>query len=172
MSSEDSESWDSQRDAQSRVGSIRRERFHSLRCVKQVSGKTKDHRSEKCKSKVLISEVPTLQKFEDRFHEETARQERCVQSKARNLANNIYKLKANDRATFFSSAKWVLQVPQQESQRKREFVVDSGASMHMISEKDLNFTELEIMRTSRSPTPVMTVNDEVQTREEVTENIK
>ena len=32
----------------------------SLRCVKRVSGKRKDHRLEKYKSKILISEVPTL----------------------------------------------------------------------------------------------------------------
>ena len=37
---------------------------------------------------------------------------------------------------------------------KREFVVDSGASM--VSKKDLNSVELETMRTSRSPTTVMT----------------
>ena len=35
---------------------------------------------------------------------------------------------------------------------ERKFVVDSGASMHMVSKKDLNSAELETMRTSRSPT--------------------
>ena len=35
---------------------------------------------------------------------------------------------------------------------EREFVVDSGASMHMVSKKDLNSDELETMRTPRSPT--------------------
>ena len=34
--------------------------------------------------------------------------------------------------------------------------------MHMVSEKDLNSAELETMRTSRSPTTVMTANGEVQ----------
>ena len=47
-------------------------------------------------------------------------------------------------------------------------VVDSGASMHMVSKKDLNSAELETMRTSRSSTTVMTANGEVQTREEAT----
>ena len=47
---------------------------------------------------------------------------------------------------------------------EREFVVDSGASMHMVSKRDLNCAELETMRTSRSPTTVMTANGEVQTR--------
>ena len=54
---------------------------------------------------------------------------------------------------------------------EREFVVDSGASMHMVSKRDLNSAELETMRTSRSPT-VMTANGEVQTREKATENVK
>ena len=46
-----------------------------------------------------------------------------------------------------------------------EFVADSGASVHMVSKKDTNSSELETMRTSRSPTTVMTANGEVQTRE-------
>ena len=40
--------------------------------------------------------------------------------------------------------------------------------MKMVSKKDLNSAELEIMRTSRSPTTVMKANGEVQTREEAT----
>ena len=55
---------------------------------------------------------------------------------------------------------------------EREFVVDSGASMHMVSKKDLNSAELETMRTSRSPTTVMTANCEVQTREEAMVYVK
>ena len=42
--------------------------------------------------------------------------------------------------------------------------------MHMVSKKDLNSAELETMRTSRSPTTVMTANGEA--REEATENVK
>ena len=38
----------------------------------------------------------------------------------------------------------------------------------MVSKKDLNSAELETMRTSRSPTTVMTASGEVQTREEAT----
>ena len=61
---------------------------------------------------------------------------------------------------------------QQKKPEEREFVVDSGASMHMVSKKDFNSAELENMRTSRSPKTVMTANGEVQTREEATENVK
>ena len=44
--------------------------------------------------------------------------------------------------------------------------------MHMVSERDLNSAELETMRTSRSPTTVMTANGEVQTREGATVYVK
>ena len=39
---------------------------------------------------------------------------------------------------------------------EREFVVDSGASLHMVSKRDLNSAELETMRISKNPTTVMT----------------
>ena len=42
----------------------------------------------------------------------------------------------------------------------------------MVSKKDLNTAELEIIRASRSLTMVMTANDEVQTREEATVYVK
>ena len=47
-------------------------------------------------------------------------------------------------------------------------MVDSGASMHMVSEKDLNFAELVTMRTSSGPMTVMTANGEVRTKKEAT----
>ena len=107
-------------------------------------------------------------KFEDRSHEETERQERCAQSKTWNLAKNIYKPKEKDKAAFcFPAEEWVT-----TELEEREFVVNSGASMHVVSKKDLNSAQLETMRTSRSPTTVMTANGEVQTREEATVYVK
>ena len=47
-------------------------------------------------------------------------------------------------------------------------MVDSGASMHMISRKDLNSAELETVSLSRCPTSVITVYGEVETHEEAT----
>ena len=47
---------------------------------------------------------PHAFKFEGRSHEETESQERCAQSKAWDLAKDLYMLKANDKATFFSLA--------------------------------------------------------------------
>ena len=53
---------------------------------------------------------------------------------------------------------WCLPAPSTNKPEEREFVVDSGASMHMISKKDLNSAELETVTTSRSPTTVITTN--------------
>ena len=76
-------------------------------------------------------------KFEDRSHEENETQERCAQSRAWNLAKNIYKLKENDKTTFYSPAeKWVLRVASTKKPEDREFVVDSRASMHKVSKSD------------------------------------
>ena len=48
---------------------------------------------------------------------------------------------------------------------------DSGASVHMVSKRDLNSADLETMRISKNPTTVMTTNGEVQTREEATVHV-
>ena len=61
---------------------------------------------------------------------------------------------------------------QHSSYLRREFVVDSGASMHMISKKDLSNAEMDTLTTSRSPTTVITANGEVQTHEEPTVCVK
>ena len=55
---------------------------------------------------------------------------------------------------------------------EREFVVESGASMHMVSREDLNSAELETMRISLNPTTVVTANGEVLTKEEATVYVK
>ena len=75
--------------------------------------------------------------------------------------------------TFYSpSEDWVLRVTSIKEAEEREFVVDSSASMHIVRKKDLNSAELQTMRTSRSPTTVMTANGEVQIREEATVHVK
>ena len=55
---------------------------------------------------------------------------------------------------------------------EREFVVDSGASMRMISRKDLSNAEMDILKKSCSPTTVITANGEVQTHEEAIVHVK
>ena len=51
---------------------------------------------------------------------------------------------------------------------EREFVVDAGASMHMVSKKDLSSAELETVKVSKNQTTVMTANGEVLSKEEAT----
>ena len=50
--------------------------------------------------------------------------------------------------------------------------MDSGASMHMISKKDLSEAEMDTLTKSCSPTKVITANGEVQTHEEATVYVK
>ena len=83
--------------------------------------------------------------------------------------HNIYKLEEKDKATFHSlTNEWIVRAASTTKLEEREFVVDSGASVHMVSKKDLNATELETMRISKNPTTVMTANGEVLTRVEAT----
>ena len=101
---------------------------------------------------------PNAPKFEDRSQEETEWQERCALEAAWRLAKNIQKLKEKRETTFFSpSENWCLPAPSNLKPEEREFVVDSGASMHMISKKDLNSAELEALTTSKNPTTVSIV---------------
>ena len=68
--------------------------------------------------------------------DDTLKQERCASREAWDLARYVYKLKIVDKATFYSPAEaWVMPAPS-EKLEEREFVVDSGASMHMLSKKD------------------------------------
>ena len=178
--SQDSESLESERGKQSRrtpmqkvLGSIRRTRFTQSTLRQASLRENKGPSLGKIQVKHPHQRSPHGMKFEEWSQEETDRQQRCARSKAWNLAKNIYKLKEKDKATFYSLAEeWVLPVAETKEPEKREFVVDSGASMHMVSKRNLNAAELETVRTSRSSTTVMTANGEVQTRKEATENVK
>ena len=80
---------------------------------------------------------PKAPKIKDRSQEETKWQEQGACEAAWKLAKNVLKLKEHERATFFSpSEKRCLSVSNLEPE-EREFVVDSGASMHLISKKRL-----------------------------------
>ena len=84
------------------------------------------------------------------------------------LAKSVLKLKEKDKATFFSPSENRCLPASTLKPEEREFVVDSGASMHMISKKNLNSAEMETLTKSCSPTIVITANGEVQTHEEAT----
>ena len=80
---------------------------------------------------------PNAPKFEDRSLEETEWQEQGAREAAWKLAKNVFKLKEYERAAFFSSPENRCLPASTLRPEEREFVVDSGASMHMISKKGL-----------------------------------
>ena len=84
----------------------------------------------------------------------------------------MIKLKEHERATFFSPSENRCLPASNLKPEEREFVVDSGASMHMISKKDLSDAEMDTLTKSCSPTIVITANGEVQTHEEATVYVK
>ena len=111
-------------------------------------------------------------KFEDRSLEETEWQEQGAREAAWKLAKNVLKLKEHERATFFSPSENRCLPASTLKPEEREFVVDSGASMHMISKKDLSDTEMDTLTKSCSPTIFIPANGEVQTHEEATVYVK
>ena len=100
-----------------------------------------------------------------RSQEETEWQEQGACAAAWKLPKNVFKLKEHQRATFFSSPGNRCFPASTLKLEEREFVVDSKASMHMISKKDLSKAEIHTLTKSCSPTIVITANGEVQTHE-------
>ena len=81
----------------------------------------------------LYQRSPNAPKFEDRSQEETEWQEQGAREAAWKLAKNVLKLKEHQRATFFSPSENRCLPASTLKLEERKFVVDSGASMHMIS---------------------------------------
>ena len=116
---------------------------------------------------------PYVVKFEDRSQKDTERQQRCARGDAWRMAKSILKIKEKDKATFLSLTEvWCLPAPSVMKPEEREFVVDSGASMHMLSRTDLNSNKLVAVKVSKSPTTVVPANGEVQTKEKATVYVK
>ena len=143
-----SQDWDalvSQRGKRSRgnpvqkgLGSIGKVRFTQSTLRQASIREMKGPSLGKIQVKHPHQRSPYAMKFEDWSHEETERQQRCARSKAWNFAKNKNKLKENDKSTFYSPAEeWVLPAVSTKEPQEREFVVDSGASMRMVSKKDL-----------------------------------
>ena len=92
------------------------------------------------------------------------------------MVGELYKDQGNldqHRATFFSPSEvWRLPAPSTIKPEKKEFVVDSRTSMHILSVKDFSAAELETVIFSRTPTKVITANVEVPANEEATVHVK
>ena len=108
---------------------------------------------------------PNAPKFEDRSQEETEWQKQGAREAAWKLAKRVLKSKEHQRATFFPPLENRCLLASTLQIEEREFVVDSGASMHMIIEKDLSKAEMDTLTKSCSLTIVITANG-VQTHEE------
>ena len=80
---------------------------------------------------------PNAPNFEDRSHEETEWQEQGARDAAWKLAKGVLKLKEHERAIFFSPSENRCFPASTLKPEGREFVVDFGASMHMIRKKGL-----------------------------------
>ena len=80
---------------------------------------------------------PCAPKFEDRSREENLTQERCARKATSDLAKNIYKLQNSDKTTFHvpREVKGISTLVTSKRPEEREFAVDSGVSMHMMSKK-------------------------------------
>ena len=115
---------------------------------------------------------PNAPKFEDRSQEETEWQEQGAREAAWKLAKSIIKLNEKTQTTFFSPSENRCLPASTLKPEEREFVVDSGSSMHMISKKDWSNADMDTLTKSCSPTIVITANGEVQTHEEATVYVK
>ena len=112
-----------------------------------------------------------------RFSNERVAEKLAAKSLERNSKSSIHEVYATSReypgqersnawkntSQTSTSAKSLRLCLSKRVRGERQFEVDSRASMHMVSEKDLNSAESATLRTSRSPTMVMTANGEVRT---------
>ena len=82
-------------------------------------------------------------KFEDRSHEETEDKSDVPKARLGIFSKTYTSSKRTTKLVYSAAEKWVLPVASTKEPEEREFVVDSGASMHMVSKRDLNSAELE-----------------------------
>ena len=150
---------------------IQRVKFHKGYCTSHQNSRPKSFARKNCPGEPH-QRSPNAPKFEDRSQEETEWQEQGAREAAWKLAKNVLKLKEHERATFFSPSESRCLPASTLKPEEREFVVDSGASMYMISKKDLSDAEMDTLTKSCSPTIVITANAEVQTHEEAIVYVK
>ena len=142
-------------------GSIWKVRF-TLSTPRQATIREKKGPSiGKIQVKAQPQRSPYAMKFEDRSREETEDKSDVPKVRLRIFSKTCTSSKRTTKLHCVLACGKV-GTPGCINNRAREFVVDSGASMHMVSKRDLNSAKLETMRTSRSPTTVMPANGEVQ----------
>ena len=120
----------------------------------------------------LISVEPTLQNLRIGLRKRQSGKSKVPAKQRGSWPKVCQKIKGENRATFFSPSENRCLPASTLKPEAREFVVDSGASMHMISKKDLSDAEMDTLTKSCSPTIVITANGEVQTHEEAIVYVK
>ena len=115
---------------------------------------------------------PNAPKFEDRSQDETEWQEQGDREAAWKLAKSVLHFKGARKSNILFTFRKLVFACINFKPEEREFVVDAGASMHMISKKDLSDAEMDTLTKSCSPTIVIPANGEVQTHEEATVYVK
>ena len=96
---------------------------------------------------------------------------RCPRSSVE-AGQKCARINGENKAAFFSPSENRCLLASTLTLEEREFVVDSGASMHMISKKDLNSGDMDALTKLCCPTIVITATGEVQTHEEATVYVK
>ena len=84
-----------------------------------------------------MSAAPTLPNMRIGLRRRQSGQEQGAREAAWKLAKSVLKLKEHERATFFSPSENRFLPASNLKPEEQEFVVDSGASMHMISKEGL-----------------------------------
>ena len=141
------------------LGPIRRVRFSRAVLRPGNIRESKGPSLNEIQVKLPHQRSPYAVKFEDRSQEDKSDAPAEMRG---DLPRNICKLKEREKATFYSpSDEWVLPAASTIKPEEREFVVDSGPSMHMVSRIDLTSAELETVSTSESPTTMVTAGNSV-----------
>ena len=100
--------------------------------------------------------------------QETLHQERCAREAAWDLAKTFTcsRMRTTLRFHVLGEVKGKSTPIASQRPEGREFEVDSGASRHTMSHRDLCAEEMDTIKRSRTPTAVLTANGEVQNHEE------
>ena len=130
-------------------------------------GNRRVHRMELCKSANLKNAIRVRQSVRTGHFREPGNKNDAPAEKPWTWRRVSFSSKQGTRPRSTSPTEaWVMPAPSSKESEEREFVVASGASMPMLSEKVSSSAELETLQRCRNPTTVITANGEVQTSEE------
>ena len=113
-------------------------------------GKEKGHLEALSKKVNLMSEILARRSLR-KEHLRKSHDKKSAPAKQHGIWREILKLKAEDKATFYSPVETKALVLVSKNTAERMFVVDSGASVHMLSKKDRTSDEMDTLRRSRKP---------------------